>query len=64
MDNLQKTLERIENTLIDIDRRLRTVETVITELRGRKSMLATIKDVLILVCVIVATGASVLRLFW
>ena len=64
MDNLQKTLERIENTLIDIDRRLRTVETVITELRGRKSMLATIKDGLILVCVIVAAGASVLRLFW
>ena len=41
MDNLQKTLERIEDTLIDIDRRLRTVETVIAELRGRKSMLAT-----------------------
>lgn len=56
MDNLQKTLERIENTLIDINRRLRTVETVIAELKGRKSMMQTIKDGLILVGVTVAAG--------
>ena len=54
--NIHETLERIEGALIEIDRRIRTVETVIAELRGRKSMLATIKDGLILLCVIVAAG--------
>ena len=64
MDNIQKTLEGIENTLIDIDRRLRTVETVIVKIEGRKSMLVTIKDGLILFCLIIAAAASILRLFW
>lgn len=51
MDNLQKTLERIEDTLADIDRRVRTIETFIAEARGRKLMLTSIQEVLIFVCV-------------
>ena len=64
MDRIRETLKTIEDTLADIDNRLRRVETFIAEMKGRKSMLATIKDGLIFVCVIVAACASVLRLFW
>ena len=64
MDRIRETLKSIEDTLSEIDNRLRRVETFIAEMKGRKTMLTSIQDVLIFVCVIVAACASVLRLFW
>ena len=64
MDRLRETLKSIEDTLADIDNRMRRVETFIAETKGRKTMLTSIQDVLIFVCVIVAACASVLRFFW
>ena len=64
MDRIRETLKSIEDTLADIDRRVRTIENFMAEVRGRKTMLTSIQDVLFFVCVIVAACASVLRLFW
>ena len=64
MDRIRETLKSIEDTLADIDNRLRRVETFISEMKGRKTMLTSIQDVFIFVCVIVAACASVFRLFW
>ena len=58
MDRIRETLKSIEDTLADIDNRLRRVETFIAEMKGRKTMLTSIQDVLIFVCVIVAACAS------